>query len=465
MTTRRAVVASYCVPRPARDSGGRRLDDLIQFLLGREWEVEFVAMYGTDKHPDDVARLRRRGVFVHGDNPAWQNDGTVEANETFARLLDHARFDLALLAFWPVAEYYLPRLRERAPDTRIIVDSVDLHFMRECRRAASEWGPDVDGPPLPEHLGADFTSELNVYAAADAVLTVSAKERDVIHDLLGGQATARVVPDCETVVPAALTLEARSGLLFLGSFEHPPNVEALEFFCRDVLPLVDPAVLARHPVYVVGNALDDRLRGLAAGNPAVRMVGWVPEVTPYFHRVRASVVPLLHGAGTKRKMVQALMHGTPTVSTSIGTEGLSLVDGEHVLVADDAAGIARGIERLLTDDALAARLACVGHAHVKSLHGREMAAQALDEVVQEVLARPAKPAMLPVYPPLRNLSRYMRPKREKPSVDAISAPQASDSADAVRLIALFLPQFHPIPENDVWSVSYTHLTLPTIYSV
>ena len=74
----------------------------------------------------------------------------------------------------------------------------------------------------------------------------------------------------------------------------------------------------------------------------MRLVGWVPSVQPYIERSRLSVVPLLHGAGVKRKVIQSMMAGTPVVTTPVGAEGLDLVQGEHALIAADAADLAAG---------------------------------------------------------------------------------------------------------------------------
>ena len=64
----------------------------------------------------------------------------------------------------------------------------------------------------------------------------------------------------------------------------------------------------------------------------MRLVGWVPSVRPYIERSRLAVVPFLHGAGVKGKVIQSMMAGTPVVTTPVGAEGLDLVQGEHALI-------------------------------------------------------------------------------------------------------------------------------------
>jgi len=101
-----------------------------------------------------------------------------------------------------------------------------------------------------------------------------------------------------------------------------------------------------------------------------------------------SLLPLLYGAGTKRKLIQAAMAGTPSVSTSIGTEGLGLRHETEVLVADDPAAFARAIERLVTDEPLWNRLASAGRERVMAVHGRESVRRRFREVLGAVSPSP-----------------------------------------------------------------------------
>ena len=104
-------------------------------------------------------------------------------------------------------------------------------------------------------------------------------------------------------------------------------------------------------------------------NPSLHLVGWVPKVIPYLEQSRVLIAPLLSGAGTKRKIIQSLMIGTPVVTTSIGAEGLNLIHNDHALIADTSADFARAVTRLLTSDDLWQRLARQGREHIQQQHG------------------------------------------------------------------------------------------------
>ena len=260
-----------------------------------------------------------------------------------------------MLAFWQPASRVLPVLRERSPDTRVIVDSIDLHFLRDARRTFGA------GADLEHGFGSQMVGELNTYRGADAVLTVSAKEAAMLADFLGPERVFDV-PLAEPMTRSTLGFDERHGIFFVGNFRHLPNGEAVEYLCRDILPRLDPELLAAPSAH--GRREPPRREGrspTAAAYPRVQMVGWVPSILPYLERARVCAVPLLHGAGVKGKIVESLMAGTPVVTTPIGAEGLDLRHGEHAVIADTSADLAAGLTHLLTDREQWQRLADAGY--------------------------------------------------------------------------------------------------------
>ena len=149
----------------------------------------------------------------------------------------------------------------------------------------------------------------------------------------------------------------REGVLFVGNFRHAPNVDAAVDFCADAWPLVR-AALPGARLQLVGTAPPPAVQALAGDD--VEVTGWVPETSPYLDARSCSVAPLRYGAGVKGKIGEALAHGLPVVTTTVGAEGMDLVDGEHALIADGAQELAAAVVRL-HDDAICGS-ACRGRA-------------------------------------------------------------------------------------------------------
>ena len=378
---RRALVVSRRPPEPDRESGSRRVHHLIELLREMGWVVTFGADedYGAEQA---IRTLQQAGIETY-----------VPMHDRLGELFVPGRFDLALIAFWPNVERLLPGIRRGCPETRVIADMVDLHFLREARNL-------LKGRPamlLDQEFGFNTARELNAYALADAVLAVSRKEAELVNDLTNDAQRAFVVPDFEELPRSSVRRRDRRGIAFIGNFWHPPNREALRFLFEEIVPRLDPSLLRRHPIRVVGNKLEEALPHVDPIPDGVQLVGWAPSVVPYLEHARISVIPVRTGAGTKRKLVQALMVGTPTVSTSIGIEGVPVREGEHVLVADDPGEFAAAVERLLVDDSLWDRLRRQGREVALGAHGQELVKSSLADALEATFSRPPAPsARLPI---------------------------------------------------------------------
>jgi len=137
-------------------------------------------------------------------------------------------------------------------------------------------------------------------------------------------------------------------LFFLGTLTWEPNIDGLEWFVADVWPLVKQ----RQPdaeLVIGGNHPPQSLLDSAAADDALSVVGFVDDPEEYFTRARVSLAPLRFGSGMKLKVLEALTRGIPVVTTPIGAESIDAVDGEHMFIADDAAGQADRVCRLLTE--------------------------------------------------------------------------------------------------------------------
>jgi hypothetical protein len=174
-----------------------------------------------------------------------------------------------------------------------------------------------------------------------------------------------------------------NGMVFVGNFRHPPNREAVRWLAEQIVPQLPAELLHAHPIRVIGNRLDDEIAALCT-QAGLAAVGWVPSLTPYLAQARVALVPLLNGAGTKCKLIQSLMIGTPSVATPIGAEGLAVRDGRDLLIAQDAAGFAAAVTRLLADETLWRLIRAQGRETVLQLHSLPLVQARFLAVVEQL---------------------------------------------------------------------------------
>jgi glycosyltransferase involved in cell wall biosynthesis len=151
---------------------------------------------------------------------------------------------------------------------------------------------------------------------------------------------------------------ARRDILFIGGYEHPPNVDAVKWFVAEVWPKLQAKGFSDRFI-ISGSKIPDEIAALATDRIEVR--GYVEDLASLFAACRLSVAPLRFGGGIKGKIVTSLSHGVPVVATSIATEGMGLRHNEDVVVADEPEAMAGQIMRLYADVELWQRLSANGY--------------------------------------------------------------------------------------------------------
>jgi glycosyltransferase involved in cell wall biosynthesis len=185
-------------------------------------------------------------------------------------------------------------------------------------------------------------------------------------------------------------LEAHDGrpptIIYVASMDSAANRDAVEFFVRQVWPLVR-ASRPEARFLAVGRNPPARLTALARSHPGVEFTGSVPDVRPFLHEAQACVIPLLVGGGTRIKAYEAMAAGCPVVSTRVGIEGLELEPGQHYLEADEPREMAAAVLRLLDEPALGRSLSERARAFVEQRFGHRVAGQVFESICLRTLGR------------------------------------------------------------------------------
>ncbi|MFZ2235878.1 MAG: glycosyltransferase, partial [Dokdonella sp.] len=346
--TRRALIIDATTPAPDQDSGSVRMVNFIRVLIDLGTQVTFMA-----------------------ENRAWVERDTTALQQLGVEVLFHpyvsdpvalfrergAEFDVILLSRHYIAVNYLALVREYAPQARLLFDTVDLHYLREQREAEL-----ADRDDLRRTAAVTRGQEIRIMRDSDITLVVSPVEQELLRTD-APDVRVEILSNVHEVFGCRKPFAERHDLVFVGGFQHPPNIDAVDWFVKAVFPLVRPA-LPGVRFHVIGSKIIDEVLALAADDVIVH--GYVEDIAPFMDDCRISVAPLRYGAGVKGKVNMAMSYGLPVAATAIAVEGMHVRIGEDVLVADDAAGLANEIIRLYSDEALWNQLSANGLANVES---------------------------------------------------------------------------------------------------
>jgi glycosyltransferase involved in cell wall biosynthesis len=353
------------------------IDAALHERLALAVEVERPSLRGSGR----TRRSLRRAFGLAAGRPLWATDWRVPA---FAGrlhgLVRDWRPDLIQAELGVMGQY----LTQLGPPTVLVEHDPGVAAAADL--AAWERGPRRVGRRVDAFAWRRY--ERRVLAAADATVAFSEHDLAALFALAPDARIERIAPGV-TLPPQPSdpvgTLPAR--VLFLGSFIHPPNVDAAIRLARDIMPAVRERV-PEAALEIVGDGPPAAVRALAGDGVAV--TGRVDDVRPHVNAAAVVAAPLRLGGGMRVKVLEALAAGKAVVATPRALAGLELVPGTHALVADTDADLSAALAELLEDPERRRRIGSAAREWADAHLGWDHATAAYTALYERLLAERAR---------------------------------------------------------------------------
>ncbi len=226
--------------------------------------------------------------------------------------------------------------------------------------------------------------ERHYWKKADKLITMSEEDKQFIEKELGTKTNTSVVAngvDLSYFSALKKKLPKDPTVLFVGTFKWLPNKEAVEEIVTKIWPLIKKK-LPTAKLKIVGFSPTPHIQSYAT-DPSIEVLGAIKDIREAFATSHMLLAPIRSGKGTRYKVLEAMITGTPVVATSLAAEGIELTDGQNVLIADTVDDLAASTVKLLKDKALQTRLGEAGRSVVKRSYSWDGIAKQLDAVYQE----------------------------------------------------------------------------------
>ena len=365
VATRRVLFLDQCTPTPDMDSGSIDAFNTMMLLRDMGFQVTFIPV--SNFHND---RKYTSAIQAHGIEALYH----PHVCSVDQHLTEHGkRYDLIFACRHNTLEPHYHSLRKYAPQAKILFHTVDLHFLREKREADL-----LQDTKLHKKAKRTQDIELKLIKECELTTVVSHVEKQVLDDMDLGE-KVRVMPFSRHIRGTSVPLPERDGIVFVGGFQHPPNVDAVMYFVHEIMPHLRP-LLPDVIFHVVGSKVPDEIRQLEG--PDVQLHGYVEDLDPLLDQMRVSVAPLRYGAGIKGKVGSAMCAGLPVVASPLATEGMNLTHGENVIIAKDPKEYADCIAELYQNEDLWNRISKNGIEYSERAWGAEVAEKVLHDILQ-----------------------------------------------------------------------------------
>ena len=327
------VMIDHSVPKPDQDAGSYAAVQEIRLLQALGSHIVFIPDDFTYS-PKYTKQLQAMGVEVLF-SPYFLNSG-----DALTSVLPSA--SAVYITRFHYVEKHIKTIKAFSTKLPIIFNNADLHFLREIRQANS-----LDDEALLQNAMKTRDREVKVMKQVDAILSYSEFEHAVITSHTLQSKNIHKCPWVVEVPSQSACFDAREGVAFLGGYEHTANVQAVEFFIEQVMPLLREKGESIK-VYIYGSHMPESFYQYACDD--VHIIGYVESLDDVYLKHRVFIAPLFFGAGVKGKVLAAAAYGMPCVLSPIAIEATGLVHNVSALVAENTDDWAEYVSRLYLNE-------------------------------------------------------------------------------------------------------------------
>ena len=368
--TKRALLIDHITPEPDKDAGSVTALATMRALQEVGYKVSFIPATNYAFVGDDSRRLQRMGVeAIYG--PYYTN---------IEQYLHEAGSEIDVVFIFRVgqAEDCLDDIRNLCPQAKVIFHTIDLHFLRELREAKLKNSEE-------KRITAEETRkrEIGLMASVHLPIVHSEYEQQSLREIAPSLSTY-VFPLILDVIGRKNEFENRKDILFLGGYRHQPNVDAVLYFVREIWQYIHKARPDMR-FLIIGSRPPEELLKLD-GKDNIKVVGYVKDLEEYFEYARLSIAPLRYGAGVKGKIGMSLCYGVPCICTSIAAEGMGMVDGRDIIIADEEIEFANAVLTMFENKKLWYELSDNGMEFINNNYSFQRAVERVIEILELVNA-------------------------------------------------------------------------------
>lgn len=329
---KKALVIDVCTPKPDQDSGSIDTYYYLTSIRKLGFEVTFISVVDSELIDKYVTDLQFAGIEC-----IYQP--YLRSIEAFIKKFGKY-FDVFLLFRAPYGGKYIDLVKKSAPRSKVIFNTVDLHFLREMREN------EISGQKLKLQTNLLKNLEIKIMKKADLVILVSEFEQQFL-DSLKLKINAKIIPLPRSIPGRSNDFSKRNHIIFIGGFLHKPNIDAVFNFVNEIWPSISKE-LPDCEFWIVGSNIPDEIRNLEG--TSIRVLGFVDDLSMVFENVKLSVAPLRFGAGIKGKILTSLSYGVPCVASTIAVEGMNLTDNVNILKAENSFEFQEKVIRLYKNE-------------------------------------------------------------------------------------------------------------------